>query len=142
VLKLIEFVQTLVKFCQNIEGGEQLRHRLSKSQFRRLSPTIIHRISKMNHEEHPNPDEQQNTFLTFDEDLVQLPTIKASGTSDVDFDHLLATPLKLHEDLKEGCGGQLWPAGMVLAKYMLRKHTHSLKDQKMSVPSRFTYRNN
>jgi hypothetical protein len=86
--------------------------------------------------EHPNPDEEQSTFLNFDEDLVQLPTIKSSGTSEIDFDHLLATPLKLHEDLKEGCGGQLWPAGMVLAKYMLRKHRHSLKNKKMSVPSR------
>jgi protein N-lysine methyltransferase METTL21A len=87
----------------------------------------------MEDEKHHKPDEEQSVFLNFNEDLVQLPTIKASGTSEIDFDGLLTTPLKLHEDLKEGCGGQLWPAGMVLAKYMLRKHRHSLKDQNMSV---------
>lgn len=94
----------------------------------------------MKDEEPLNPDEEQNTFLNFGEDLVQLPTIKASGTSEIDFDRLLATPLKLHEDLKEGCGGQLWPAGIALAKHLLRKHRHSLKNQRMSVPYRFTDR--
>jgi hypothetical protein len=96
----------------------------------------------MKDEEHPNLDEEQSTFLNFDEDFVQLPTIKASGTSEIDFDHLLATPLNLREDLKDGCGGQLWPAGMILAKYMLRKHRHSLKNKKMSVPSRSTSNKN
>jgi len=60
--------------------------------------------------------------LAFSEDLVSSPTHKAAGTSTVDFDGLLQTPLKLHEDLTQGCGGQLWPAGMVLGKYMLRDH--------------------
>ncbi|KAF2759816.1 hypothetical protein EJ05DRAFT_509509 [Pseudovirgaria hyperparasitica] len=61
------------------------------------------------------------------EDLVQSPAHKAAGISETTFDGLLATPLKLHEDLKEGCGGQLWPAGMVLSKYMLRQHRDTLK---------------
>ena len=104
--------------------------------FTTLSSISIDLISKMKNEKHPNPDEEQGTFLNFDEDLVQLPTIKPSRTSEIDFDHLLVTPLTLHEDLKEGCGGQLWPAGMVLAKYMLQKHKHSLKNQTMSVLSR------
>jgi hypothetical protein len=54
-------------------------------------------------------------------DLVDLPVIKSAGIMEVDFDGLLKVPLKLREDLKEGCGGQVWPAGMVLAKYCLRR---------------------
>ncbi|EMD97817.1 hypothetical protein COCC4DRAFT_173875 [Bipolaris maydis ATCC 48331] len=56
------------------------------------------------------------------QDLVPAAPIKSAGVSKVDFDGLLSPPLSLHEDLKNGCGGQLWPAGMVLSKYMLRKH--------------------
>ncbi|ORX95500.1 putative methyltransferase-domain-containing protein [Clohesyomyces aquaticus] len=63
-----------------------------------------------------------NTSLfAISEDLIPPAPIKAAGTSEVDFDGLLPSPLRLHEDLKNGCGGQLWPAGMVLGKYLLRK---------------------
>ncbi|KAJ9619515.1 Protein-lysine N-methyltransferase efm6 [Taxawa tesnikishii (nom. ined.)] len=68
-------------------------------------------------------DDESNGLLAVSEELARLPEYKAAGSSTLDFDGLLATPLKLHEDLSNGCGGQLWPAGMVLAKYMLRKHT-------------------
>ncbi|OIW28842.1 hypothetical protein CONLIGDRAFT_394060 [Coniochaeta ligniaria NRRL 30616] len=64
--------------------------------------------------------------LAMGEDLTPLPEYKAATTTVVDFDGLLAEPLKLHEDLKTGCGGQLWPAGMVLAKQMLRYHREKL----------------
>lgn len=47
---------------------------------------------------------------------------KHPSTAPLDFDGLLPAPILLHEDLKEGCGGQLWPAGMVLSRYMLRYH--------------------
>ncbi|KAK5946394.1 Protein-lysine N-methyltransferase efm6 [Knufia obscura] len=47
---------------------------------------------------------------------------KPAGTTNTDFDGLLPKPLLLYEDLKGGCGGQLWPAGMTLAKYMLKYH--------------------
>ncbi|OCK80892.1 hypothetical protein K432DRAFT_327426 [Lepidopterella palustris CBS 459.81] len=72
-------------------------------------------------------DEEENSAL-FDisEDLVQSPEHKTAAISSVDFNGLLSTPLKLQEDLSEGCGGQLWPAGMVLSKYMLRKHKDDL----------------
>ncbi|KAB5577663.1 putative methyltransferase-domain-containing protein [Coniochaeta sp. 2T2.1] len=60
------------------------------------------------------------------EDLTPLPEYKAATTTVLDFDGLLSEPLKLHEDLKTGCGGQLWPAGMVLAKHMLRYHRDKL----------------
>lgn len=56
---------------------------------------------------------------------------KSPTTTTVSFDELLEPPLLLHEDLKEGCGGQLWPAGMVLAKYMLRHHFHDIADKTM-----------
>ncbi len=51
----------------------------------------------------------------------------------MDFSGLLGEPVKLHEDLKAGCGGQLWPAGMVLAKHMLRYHRDRLQHARMSV---------
>lgn len=60
------------------------------------------------------------------EDLTPLPTYKAAATTAISFSNLLEPPLKLHEDLKSGCGGQLWPAGMVLAQHMLRYHGKSL----------------
>jgi hypothetical protein len=71
--------------------------------------------------------------LAFGEDLAPLPEYKAAGTTEVDFAGLLGEPLKLHEDLKSGCGGQLWPAGMVLAKHMLRYHRERLQSARMSV---------
>ncbi|KAI1147467.1 putative methyltransferase-domain-containing protein [Nemania diffusa] len=66
--------------------------------------------------------------LTLAEDFTPLPAYKAAGTTETDFDGLLPAdkPLRLHEDLKNGCGGQLWPAGMTLARYMLRYHAKSL----------------
>jgi len=67
-------------------------------------------------------------------DLIEVREQKAPGTTEVDFDGLLHAKLKLHEDLKEGCGGQLWPAGMVLGKYMLRdEQLSSLVGKQMSV---------
>jgi len=55
------------------------------------------------------------------EDLMASRIHKVAGTTTLDFDGLLHPPLKLHEDLAGGCGGQLWPAGIVLAKYLLRR---------------------
>ncbi|KAL4740147.1 putative methyltransferase-domain-containing protein [Aspergillus similis] len=70
-----------------------------------------------------------NDALDISESLVPAREIKQAGQSYVSFDGLLQRPLLLKEDLKEGCGGQLWPAGMVLAKYMLRQHRFSLADK-------------
>ncbi|KAK8237110.1 putative methyltransferase-domain-containing protein [Phyllosticta capitalensis] len=69
-------------------------------------------------------DEGDPFLASFGTDLVSLPEYKAAGTASLDFDGLLPAhrPLRLHEDLKGGCGGQLWPAGMVLARYLLRKY--------------------
>lgn len=73
--------------------------------------------------------------LTFGRELIDQPTLKPAGVTSIDFDGLLQTPLKLHEDLSEGCGGQLWPAGMVLSKYMLRMHKDTVKGKTMFVRS-------
>jgi hypothetical protein len=72
-------------------------------------------------------DQELADGLALSEDLVQSPTHKAATTNSLDFDGLLNPPLLLHEDLKEGNGGQAWPAGMILAKYMLRRKQDELK---------------
>jgi predicted nicotinamide N-methyase len=54
-------------------------------------------------------------------DFVPLRENKLAGDTSLSFDGLLSPPLLLHEDLKDSCGGQLWPAGMVLAKWLLRE---------------------
>ncbi|RAL65431.1 hypothetical protein DID88_000998 [Monilinia fructigena] len=69
--------------------------------------------------------------LAIGTDLAPLPTYKAATTSTVNFSGLLDPPLKLHEDLSKGCGGQLWPAGMVLAQHMLRYHKNTLSDSRI-----------
>ncbi|KAK4179328.1 putative methyltransferase-domain-containing protein [Triangularia setosa] len=69
--------------------------------------------------------------LDFGEDLAPLPVYKAAATTALDFSGLLDEPLKLHEDLSSGCGGQLWPAGMVLAKHMLHYHRDKLQTSRV-----------
>ena len=92
----------------------------------------------------PSPvaaDEQLGTAsllneLNISEDFVQSPEHKAAGKTKIDdLNSLLPpeTPLLLHEDLKEGCGGQLWPAGMVLSKYLLRTQMKALENCSMLV---------
>ncbi|KAK3216094.1 hypothetical protein GRF29_8g2121876 [Pseudopithomyces chartarum] len=76
-------------------------------------------------------DSEDNGIFGVSEDLVAPAVIKSAGVSEVDFDGLLSPPLKLQEDLKNGCGGQLWPAGMVLSKYMLRKHRDDLEGKEV-----------
>ncbi|EHY55925.1 Protein-lysine N-methyltransferase efm6 [Exophiala dermatitidis] len=74
----------------------------------------------------PSPE---NDVFAMATNLVPERENKTAATTSLTFDGLLpdSAPLLLHEDLQEGCGGQLWPAGMVLAKYMLTYHkTQSL----------------
>ncbi|KAI1431274.1 putative methyltransferase-domain-containing protein [Xylaria sp. CBS 124048] len=96
----------------------------------------------------PSPDPSENTAavvhgaggeddefspLAVVQDLAPLPAYKAAGTTETDFDGLLPSgkSLRLHEDLTNGCGGQLWPAGMTLARYMLRYHAGSLAGKRI-----------
>ncbi|KAK0313470.1 Protein-lysine N-methyltransferase efm6 [Friedmanniomyces endolithicus] len=62
------------------------------------------------------------------EDLVQSPTHKQASITSTDFDGLLKEPLLLSEDLAKGNGGQAWPAGYVLAKYLLRRKLGELRN--------------
>lgn len=66
----------------------------------------------------------------FTSSIVPEREVKTATTTSVDFDGKLDQPLLLHEDLKEGCGGQLWPAGMTLSKYMLT-YQNDLREQKV-----------
>ncbi|KAG8677317.1 Protein-lysine N-methyltransferase efm6 [Fusarium poae] len=66
--------------------------------------------------------------VAMSEDIAPLPSYKASGVADVDFEGVLSKPLKVHEDVRSGCGGQTWPAGMLLGKHMLRYHKDRLAD--------------
>lgn len=78
----------------------------------------------------PSPE---NDVLAISTALIPERTAKPAATSTITFNDLLppTRPLVLHEDLQEGCGGQLWPAGMVLSKYMLQYHKSSLKGKKI-----------
>lgn len=76
-----------------------------------------------------NPDAPFNVSKTLTPPRVN----KAAGTTNVTFDGLLSDPLLLKEDLKNGCGGQLWPAGMTLARYLLAQHASDMSGKTMSV---------
>ncbi|UNI20823.1 Protein-lysine N-methyltransferase efm6 [Purpureocillium takamizusanense] len=65
------------------------------------------------------------------EDLTPLPSLKLAGNSDIDFDGQLERPLRVREDVRSGCGGQTWPAGLVLGKHMLRYHRGELEDARI-----------
>ena len=71
----------------------------------------------------------ENDVFAINDETVPTQQLKPAGTTEISFDGLLDQPLILHEDLKEGCGGQLWPAGMVLSKYMLTYHKDDLADK-------------
>jgi hypothetical protein len=79
-----------------------------------------------------NSDEEGSSFFHISEDLVRHPTIRKLIVTETDFDGLLSSPLRLTEDLANGCGGQMWPAGMILAKYMLLRHQESVREKSMS----------
>lgn len=92
------------------------------------NPLIPEKMESLDHS--PSPEFSP---LAIGEDFTPLPTYKAATTSAYDMSGLLSTPLQLHEDLASGCGGQTWPAGMVLTKHMLRYHRENLKGARMLV---------
>lgn len=88
----------------------------------------------MEHSNESRPSQDgSNVGFEVSEFLVPMRDLKAAEQNTVSFDGLLAEPLILREDLKDGCGGQLWPAGMVLAKYLLRRHRSDLSKKTMYV---------
>ncbi|KAK3653154.1 Protein-lysine N-methyltransferase efm6 [Elasticomyces elasticus] len=81
--------------------------------------------------DHSPEDESDDAelSLTISEDFVQSPMHKQSSTTRIDFDGLLTEqPLLLLENLSKGNGGMSWPAGHVLAKYLLRSKQSMLKE--------------
>ena len=88
-------------------------------------PEALARINEQDHE----------GVYNLSEDLIASPEHKKAALTLLDFDGLLDPPLKIHEDLKPGCGGKTWPAGMVLAKYLLRKDVEELQNETMYVQS-------
>ena len=64
-----------------------------------------------------------NDVFAISHSLIPEPTHKLAGQTELAFGGLLSSPLILHEDLQGGCGGQLWPAGMTLARYLLQRNT-------------------
>jgi hypothetical protein len=90
-----------------------------------MSPSVIASRS-------PSPEQD---FLAFGEDFVKSPEHLAASTQSIDFDGLLDSPLLLHEDLAAGCGGMLWPAGMRMAKYLLKMKRDEIRNaESMCVP--------
>lgn len=138
-----EFKQTNSHGYRHAVSIHTIRHRLPHSKLQlRISvptPTIMRilesplvplaEIGPNDLKDAPSPEFSP---LAFAEELsVPLPIYKAAQTSNFDISGLLSTPLRLHEDLTSGCGGQTWPAGMVLAKHMLRYHREDMKNARM-----------
>ncbi len=70
--------------------------------------------------------------LSISEDLVPSIPQKQSQTVTLDFDGLLQPPLLLQTNEKQ-CGGQLWPGGMVLARFLLQHRMDVLVGKTMFV---------
>jgi Lysine methyltransferase len=76
---------------------------------------------------------EKMVLLSVTEELVEPRENSQAHRTTLDFGGLLNTPLILVEDLTNGCGGQLWPAGMVLGKYLLRQHAEDMIGKRMYV---------
>ena len=76
------------------------------------------------HEFHMNlfNDSSDSETEAFSGDLIPDPPRLRARITSTSFSSLLPTPLLLQEDLTRGCGGQIWPAGNLLAKYVLRNY--------------------
>lgn len=67
-------------------------------------------------------DNSDSEVEPFGMGLIAPAPIRGARVTTTTFGGLLSTPLKLHEDLSKGCGGQRWPAGETLTKYLLRRY--------------------
>lgn len=103
-----------------------------------MATTIAEKLSTLlptpppSHSPSPSPSPPLDP-MAISEDLTPLPMLKAKGTTPIDFDGQLTEPLAYHEDVRTGCGGQTWPAGMVLGKHMLRYRLDELHGARMFV---------
>lgn len=77
---------------------------------------------------------EELSILSISEDLVPSTVPTPSQEVILAFDGLLSPPLVLQTNETE-CGGKLWPAGMVLAEYLLRNKMDEAEGKKMFVRS-------
>ena len=77
---------------------------------------------------------EELALLSISEDLVPSTVVTPSQEVIIAFDGLLNPPLVLQTNETE-CGGKLWPAGMVLAEYLLRNKMAEIQGKKMFVRS-------
>lgn len=88
-------------------------------------------MPRSEHDDDVGSSSPEPSPLDIGQDFAPLPAYKEAGTATIDADGLLEPPLRLREDLSGGCGGQTWPAGMVLARHMLRYHRTGLERERM-----------
>jgi hypothetical protein len=74
------------------------------------------------------PSSPEKDFFSFGEDYIKSPEHIPATIESIDFDRLLDKPLLLHQDLGSGCGGMLWPAGLRLAKYLLKMKRDEMRN--------------
>ena len=74
------------------------------------------------------------SLLSISEDLVPSQVRTPSQQVTLAFDGLLNPPLVLQTNETQ-CGGKLWPAGMVLAEYLLRNRMAEVEGKTMFVRS-------
>ena len=77
---------------------------------------------------------EELSLLSVSEDLVPAPFQTPSQEVTLAFQGYLDPPLILQTNETE-CGGKLWPAGMVLAEYILRNKMAEMEGKEMFVRS-------
>ena len=80
-----------------------------------------------------NGDSASEIGLIVHEGLVGVPSPETAAVVSTDLDGVLRVPLMIHENATDGCGGRIWPAGRVLAKYMLARYANGLEGKTMCV---------
>ena len=80
------------------------------------------------------PADSELSILSISEDLVASPIPIPSQQVILSFDGLLNPPLVLQTNETQ-CGGKLWPAGMVLAEYLLCSKMAEVQGKTMFVRS-------
>ena len=81
---------------------------------------------------------EELSILSISEDLVPTPFKIPSQEVTLAFEGYLNPPLILQTNETE-CGGKLWPAGMVLAEYLLRNKMPVMEGKEMFVRSNNVY---
>ena len=102
--------------------------------FRTTSHLLLQSIFKDLMQPMTSSPTHEPSDLTITESLIPSRPLASPTTISLSFSGLLDPRLLLHVDPSE-CGGQLWPAGMVLAKYLLRCKLPDLRGKTMFVCS-------